>query len=319
MNEKNPISNKKYSWLVMAVFLFLTSCQEVNLLEGLDQRDANEVMVILANNDIKAQLRTVQKQQEVSWAVAVPAGDEQHSRQILFNNHLPRIKELGLSGICKDAGLIPTPKTEKCRELLGYKGEVINSLESIPGVVNADVVINIPDKEEFADADSAPQRPTASVVVQLGHLGANQDAVTEPKIQQFVANAIPGLDMRDVAVIISGSELPKKSEGAVSQQGGNPFGVAQSVPATKPVVQSDYDAEDEMVSVGIFQMDSDSSKKFKVIAVIVVFLFLLVSGGMIALLIRMRGLRQKSMALQPLSSLSEKAGVDDLVNETGGS
>ena len=102
------------------------------------------------------------RQQEIYWNITVSSGDEALARSILVANHLPRIRQGGLRGICEKPGMIVTEKFEKCQEILALKGEIINALESVPGVVSADVVLNLPDKEEFPDEDTPSARPTWS-------------------------------------------------------------------------------------------------------------------------------------------------------------
>ena len=105
------------------IFFFLVAAsigcsQQLILLSALDQKDANEIMVLLHRNGIETKRTVVEKQQEMTWTLSVASRDENRARELLVANHLPREKQLGLKGICKEAGLIPTPKTEKCRELL---------------------------------------------------------------------------------------------------------------------------------------------------------------------------------------------------------
>ncbi|MBI2339087.1 MAG: hypothetical protein HYU99_01810 [Deltaproteobacteria bacterium] len=286
------------------LFFFLAVCigcsTQVPLLSGLDQKDANEIMVLLHKNGIGTKRTVVEKQQEMTWSISVAGRDEDRARELLVANHLPREKELGLKGICKEAGLIPTPKTEKCRELLALKGEIINSLVSIPGVVNADVVLNIPEKEDFPDENAPPPRPTASVTVEVSKLGEGEARLTDAKIQRFVANAVSGMDERDVSVIISLAEgftetLPVEMEGAMGEDGEG--------------LDEEPMAMEGMVSAG----------KVKLLATLFLFVFALLSAALIYILIRQARLRQVSTALAPVGenpALSEKADMDDVVSQT---
>lgn len=295
--------------LFVACALSLTGCRKTVLLQDLDQKDLNEVMVLLNKNGIEAEKMVVEKQQQVTWSVTVAPGDQERARELLVANHLPRQKEMGLSGVCKEAGLIPTPKTEKCRELLAMKGEIINSLVSIPGVVNADVVLNIPDKEDFPSAETEQKRPAASVTLQVGRAANITDVVTEAKIQQFVANAVTGMDMRDVAVIISpidGAPVEVNSNEATV--------VASTSPAEEvaPVLLGDS------VELGGMIMDADSAKKFKVMASLFLFFFVVLSGSLIFVLLKLARVRHGTThALAPAPQIPEKIQMDQLVQETG--
>lgn len=268
-----------------AILVALVACQEVAVVHDLTERDANEIYVLLAQNDIKSSKEKVEKNQEVSWTINVADTDEIQARSILVANNLPRVRHGGLEGICKDAGLILTPKTEKCREILAYKGEIINSLESIPGVVSADIVLNIPDKDEFPDPNTPTPRPTASVTVQY-NLDDPQitTTLTEGKVQEFVANSVSGLDARDVAVIVAYLKKPDTKAVAVVPL---PDGQVE----TPPVALS---TPTDLTQVVGLSMDVDSAKKFKVITVVFLVLFLFMAVAFIFVLLRMARLRKQA-------------------------
>ena len=159
------IPRKISPWVALFCLLAMGGCQQADLHHGLEEMEADQVLNVLHQNGIKADKVKEVQGQEVSWKVSVPSRDLARARQILITHNMPRRKELGLSGVYKEKGLIPTPDEQKARYLLALKGEIINSLEKIPGVVDADVVLNIPAEDEFSELRAAERRPTASVVV----------------------------------------------------------------------------------------------------------------------------------------------------------
>lgn len=290
---------------LLHIFLFvilttLVACKEVAVVHDLNERDANEIYVLLAQNDVKSSKEKFEKNQEVSWTINVAEADEIQARSILVANNLPRVRHGGLEGICKDAGLILTPKTEKCREILAYKGEIINSLESIPGVVSADIVLNIPDKEDFPDPNTPTPRPTASVTVQYNLADPQVTTkLTEGKVQEFVANSVSGLDARDVAVIVTYMQKPVDKTLVVPLDG-QTTPPTQTTEGTEPTVASASTPTDLTQVVGL-SMDADSAKKFKVITMVFLVLFLFMAVAFIFVLLRMAKLRkQASNSVQTL-------------------
>jgi len=284
---------------VLPIFLFLIfiACQDTVLLQDLEQRDANEAMVLLSKNNIKARKASVEKQQKTSWVIKVALGDAVRAREILVAYHLPREKEMGLSGICKDAGLIPTPKTEKCREMLAIKGEIINTLESLPGVVDVEVVINVPDVEAFPNENAPVLGPRASIVVQIEDEGV-KEVITEEKIQQFVANAVTGLDLRDVAVIISRASSGESTGVVVSSPSSGGTGTPE---VACPEVS---EAEEPMVLVAGLKMTLPSAKKFKILGSVLLFLFVILAAVLIFTLFQLARYRERV-----------QGGVPAVVNE----
>lgn len=290
------------------LFLILLSgfaaCQEVAIVHDLQERDANEILVILAKSGMQASKEKFEKNQEVTWIVKVKPADEMNARNILVANRLPRVRHGGLSGICKDAGLIPTPKTEKCREILGYKGEIINLLENISGVVSADIVLNIPDKDEFPDENNPVPRPTASVTVQYLS-GTDASGLTEGKIQQIVANSIPGLDTRDVTVIMSLEQvIPFVAGQAASTVPTDldPTTAATSPPNTATATEADVD----LATIGGLKMDAASAQKFKIVAIVFLVLFLLLTVSFILVLLKLA--RVKKQASSQIVAVDDEEG-----------
>src|SRR4030095_5531462 len=202
---------KKIFILFPFLFLFvLTGCGKVPIIHDLVESEANEILVALADRGIEAEKAAVEKSQKISWSVLVAQKDTPAARKVLVENNLPRKKELGFSGICKEKGLIPTPEEEKCRKLLALKGEIINSLSRIPGVIDSDVVLNIPDVSEFATETQPSKRPTASAVLRVKKSSDVMMELTEPKIQRFISNTIENLDPRDVSVVITYIQPPEE-------------------------------------------------------------------------------------------------------------
>ncbi len=287
-------TSKLKSFLTIIIFTAIMSglvaCNDIAIVHDLNERDANEILVLLSKNNIKATKQKEIRNQDVFWIISTPPSDELQARSILVSNNLPRIRQGGLEGICKDTGLILTPKTERCRELLAFKGEIINSLESIPGVVSADVVLNIPEKEDFPDENQPQPRPTASVTLQYLADANVKTRLTEGKIQEFVANSITDLDSRDVTVIISYFEQKIDESGMQSDNAAD----NTNKQTDETMTTDDATMPQDFVSIGGIRMDENSAKKFKTIAVLFLIVLLLLAVGFIYALLRMSRLRRQS-------------------------
>lgn len=285
-----------FFWFCLTVACEQFGGSTIAIVHDLQERDANQILVILSKSGLHAEKVKEEKNQEVSWSVTVGKDDSQAARDILVANNLPKVRQMGLEGICKDAGLILTPKTEKCREILAYKGEIINSLESIPGVVSADIVLNVPDKQDFPDENAPPPRPTASVTL-LYLPSETSSKLTEAKIQEFVGNAVSELDPRDVAVVISTLTATAKPQ--------TPVEVASKGDKTK--VASEDDGEETVTaSVLGLKMDEASAKKFKVLTALFLVVFMVLAGAFIFVLMRMAKLRKQGNLLREAESAEQK-------------
>jgi type III secretion protein J len=194
--------------IVLMILTIFSACRKVALYHDLSEEEANDILVVLQQQGIDAEKVKEVRQNEVFWTISVDSKRISDARRLLVEHNLPHKKELGLSGVYKEKGMIPTPDEQKARYLLALKGEIINSLTKIPDVVDADVVLSVPTPDEFAK-DGDKKRPTASVIVKARPSDAMQENLSEAKIQQFVANSVENLNPRDVSVIITYVSTPK--------------------------------------------------------------------------------------------------------------
>src|ERR1700736_3390397 len=84
--------------------------------------------------------------------------------RVLEENGLPRQKDMGLEDVFSGSGMIPTATEEKARLLVGVSGEINRALKSVDGVVDAHVLVVLPESSPLLDkSDRVP--PTASVLI----------------------------------------------------------------------------------------------------------------------------------------------------------
>lgn len=275
-----------YSIVAIIVLVAFVSCGGIALYQNLQEEDANEMLVLLNENNIKANKKKEVRQNETFYSVVVGDKDLSRARELLMQHNLPRRRELGLTGVYKDKGLIPTPDEQKARYLLALKGEIINSLERIPDVVDADVVLNVPTKNEFASAEEkAKQRPTASVIIKLKPSETGEPSLTEAKVQEFVANSIEGLSPRDVTVVlsyipVSGQTIRPGQVMTLPPKGGE-------VPGSQ-VVAPVMDRE----LVGL-RLDAASKERLKIYLLVFFLLLMILSAGLIISIVQGSRMRRK--------------------------
>lgn len=290
---------------IFFLLIAFSGCKKVDLHHNLQEIEVDEIMVILHQNGIEAKKVKEVAGQEVSWTVSVAERDLPRARQILVSNNLPRRRELGLSGVYKEKGLIPTPDEQKARFLLALKGEIINSLQMIPGVVDADIVLNVPSESEFSELDPVKKRPTASVVVRTRNDEYVAQTVTEGKVQRFVANSVPNLDPNDVAVIVTRSDT------------GSPAIASQTTPSTPPgtavpppqmeegELSSLLPATGEMVELAGVRLDPESVGRFKGYMIGLLLLLVGVSLFLLFNIVRLNRMRLKVQR----ASRSDRAAI----------
>lgn len=270
---------------ICAIF-FLASCAKIELYQNLSEEDANEILVLLSTNSIKATKKKVMVQNETSYSIEVPEDQMARARQLLVQHNMPHKKELGLTGVYKDKGLIPTPDEQKARFLLAIKGEIINSLRKIPQVADADVVLNIPTRDEFANAEQQhEQRPTASIIVRLKPGIEQVESITEVKLQQFVSNAVEGLNPRDVSVIITYTPTDVREAKPGDVKALTPEWTPVAAPAAGALAKVVEEKPMDKEIIGL-NMDEGSKQRLKIYLLIFFILLIILSAALIIVIVQ---------------------------------
>jgi type III secretion protein J len=277
-------------WFLPLVLVLLVSCAKTELYHNLSEDEVNEILVVLHENGISASKKKEIVQNEVTWTIAVESRDLPKARALLLERNLPRRKQPGIEDIYKDKGLIATADEQKARFIIGMRGNLINALRKNPDVIDADVVINVPDKEEFGTTDPAQKkRPSASLIIKVRPTAEGQATLTEAKLQRVVASAIPDMDPRDVTVIMSyvggapAGSLPGQSLPVVTA--GGPSIVPSSAVPSK---------SSSTVTVAGVDVSPESSNRLKLYLGVFLGLLALLSIALIITVIHTHRVRQEA-------------------------
>lgn len=194
---------------------------QVDVVHGLTEYEANEILVVLESQGIIGLKRT-EEGRVVSYAIHVGGGDRAFALRLLVANQLPKQRSEGLNQVypAGTSGLIPTRSEEKAKFLMAIQGEVEKKLKAIPGVRIAHVSVVMPDKEIIRDIDEKPPVATASVAIVFNLDADGKIPITEVQVKELVAASIEALKPTNVQVImkenramtivdISGGKRPK--------------------------------------------------------------------------------------------------------------
>lgn len=193
--------------LLIVVGLGLTSCESSKrIVNGLDERDANEIVVFLDTHNIKA--RKIQSAEASGtgaaktflWDIEVNQDDAMQAMAILNQNGLPRRRGQNLLGIFANSGLVPSEMQDTIRYQAGLGEQIANVIRKIDGVLDAEVQISFP-KEDPLNPNATKQKITASVYVKHSGVLDDPNAHLPTKIKRLVAASVPGLDFDNVTVI----------------------------------------------------------------------------------------------------------------------
>lgn len=193
----------KRIWVIFSFFVLafcLTACTErVAIINGVDEREANEIIVFLASKGINADKQMVVvsgaggNTGPQMWNISVDPSMITEALAILNKNGLPRKQGQNLLQIFGDTGLVPTDMQQKIRYQAGLAQQIANTIRQIDGVIDATVQISIPTDEA--------QTITAAVYVKHQGVLDNPNSQLVTKIKQLVAGSVPGLKLENVTVI----------------------------------------------------------------------------------------------------------------------
>jgi type III secretion protein J len=193
----------------VALALATTGCGEHVVVGGLEAREARRCAIALGAAGLEATVeRDASSGDDVHMIVV--HGDDADLRsalRVLDEHALPRDRSRGFA--TETSSLIPTPSEERAKFTKGLGGEIERLLESVDGVVSADVVVNLPERRPLLGA--SPESPTASVVI--AHAG-EAAPIAEEAVRDVVVNAVGvAVAPENVAVVMKpvvrlGSQRP---------------------------------------------------------------------------------------------------------------
>jgi type III secretion protein J len=182
---------------VAAVLLACSlGCSSVELQHGLDERQANQILLTLDQAGIAADKEKEDSGREATFKIRVGRADAAQAWSVLKAHELPRERPKGLLEIFGQPSLIPTVTQERALHLGALSGELARTLETIDGVLTARVHISLPEDNPLRDGEQR-LRPAASVLIKA-RAGT---ALNEDDVRRLVAGSVDGLDPTKVSVV----------------------------------------------------------------------------------------------------------------------
>lgn len=194
-------------FLLIASALLLTSCEsQKTIVNGLDEREANEILVFLASKNISAsKVQSVGAgggggSKLVLWDIVVSDKDATEAMALLNQAGLPRMRSQNLLSIFANVGLVPSERQDKIRYEAGLAAQIASVIRKIDGVLDAEVQISFPEEDPL-NPGKTKGKITASVYVKHNGVLDDPNSHLVTKIKRLVAASITGLDYNDVTVI----------------------------------------------------------------------------------------------------------------------
>lgn len=199
---------RRFSLFFALFLLLMAGCSSDKLIvNNVDEREANEIVVFLASKGISSQKVQVASTgigggtTTLMFNIFVPEDQMTDAMAQLNHYGLPRRKGTSLLELFAKSGLMSSDKEETVRYQAGLAEELKNTIRKIDGVLDADVQISFPTAEATATPGAVVPKTTAAVYVK--HQGVLEDPNShlESKIKRLLAGSVTGLDYDNVAVI----------------------------------------------------------------------------------------------------------------------
>jgi type III secretion protein J len=180
----------------------LAGCgKAVDLQAGLNNSDANEIVMVLNRNGVEAQKRIAKE----GVTVSVAEEDLSRATQAMQAAGLPRRNLSNLGQMFKKEGMISTPLEERVRYIYGLSSELEYTLLQFDRVVGARVHVVLPERI----APGEPLQPSSAAVFIKYRPPVDEDVMT-PRVRNLVAASIPGLAGEEarhkISVVLAAAE-----------------------------------------------------------------------------------------------------------------
>jgi type III secretion protein J len=203
--------NKFFSFLKLSFFVFLlfaaTGCESRKVIvNGLDEKEANEIVVFLSARGIDAAKVKSEGgggggQKLVLFDISVEQDQANEAMSLLNQNGLPRRRGQNLLGLFSNVGLVPSEMQDKIRYQAGLAEQIASTIRKIDGVLDAEVQISFPEEDPLNPKGEKKTKITASVYVKHSGVLDDPNSHLVTKIKRLVAASVTGLDFDDVTVI----------------------------------------------------------------------------------------------------------------------
>lgn len=225
-NTKRAFKLSDFGRLISLILLIcfaaplLTSCGGKQIIvNNLEEKDANEILVFLFTKGIQADKVKAEAagggggQAHVEWNIQVDSAEAPEAMRLLNQQGLPRRKGQNLLNIFSTSGLVPSDLQEKIKYRAALAEQLASTLRKYGGILDADVQVSFPEEDPL-NPGKMKGKITASVW--LKHTGILDDPNSHlvAKIKRFVSSSVTGLDPDDVTVIGEYSRLSEEGIGS---------------------------------------------------------------------------------------------------------
>jgi type III secretion system YscJ/HrcJ family lipoprotein len=176
--------------------LLLGGCKESNLLEGLDQTQANDVVAVLQRNNIAADKNENGK---LGYSVRVGKADFAAAVDLLKAYALPTAARAEVADMFPSDALVASPRAEKARLYSALEQRLEQSLNTLEGIAAARVHVSYDLDAGEGGRKTAPVHLSALAVYERDM----EPGALINDIKRFLRNSFAGVEYENISVVLS--------------------------------------------------------------------------------------------------------------------
>jgi len=191
--------------LLAMLCLLLVACTRTPLLQGLDERQANEVVAVLLRHNISADKHLNGK---AGFSVTVGQGDLAEAIDLVQAHNLPSAPRTQIASQFPSDAMVSTPLGERARLLSAIEQRLEESLATLDGVHTARVHVSY-DAGPVEGSLQQRKPPAMHVAALLVHVpGADEQALLQ-SVKRFLRNAFVDVAYDNVSVVLTPAQATR--------------------------------------------------------------------------------------------------------------
>lgn len=250
--DNNPWALGARRQLTTALFAALvlsSGCAVETIAHQQPELEANRIINLLAKEGIEAQKIRDEESRDLAFNVTVMKEDKEPALDVLIRFNLPKKPAVDTEDMFKEGGMIPTATQEEAKRAVGVRGDIVNALRKIRGVVDASAVVAFPKDDPLRDVDQEVPKPKASVIIHYLPDEKGRPPITPEGLQNYVAAVHSDLEAASVTVLM----LPAVD---VTPQAAGPDG---SPDGTAPMLSANACEKERIIGIDVC---SQAKKRF---------------------------------------------------------
>ncbi len=191
---------KAFYGLFALVILMLTGCKQQELLKGLEQRQANEVLALLQRNHIQAVKKDLAKE---GYEISVSPEDFSASVELLRIYNLPSGPRIEIAQMFPADSLISSPLAEMARLYSAIEQRLEQSLMALEGVTSAQVHVSY----SFDTGNNGRKKEPEHVAALINYDRDLDSSLMISDIKRLLKNSFNNLSYENISVVLSRSPV----------------------------------------------------------------------------------------------------------------